>query len=306
MKTLKCVFFAIFLCFTLVACKAANPESPSVSSTPDSTSETTLPAATDEVEVNVAFKEITVVDNEFITLKITDVVSNNPQDYTVNVSLKNKSAASTYTISLDSVSINGVYDGFGSLNIPRGTVRPGNILQSSIRISDIFPEDIGEYTDISLSFLVRDDHNMAADPIAEKIFHIYPQGESAATQYHRQSNPSDKVLIDNDAVTVTYIGHRIDEYGYYIADLYIENKTDSAIALYAEDVSVNGIMLDPVFLTKYPSGIAGYSKIQWSKSAFSKNSITEVEEIVMKLTINYNLVNGKYTENITEEITFAP
>ena len=55
--------------------------------------------------------------------------------------------------------------------------------------------------------------------------------------------------------------------------------------LTAEDVSVNGYMLDPYFSTSLAPGFTAFSDMYWNEEEFEENGIVDVEEIEFTLQV---------------------
>ena len=73
--------------------------------------------------------------------------------------------------------------------------------------------------------------------------------------------------------------------GGYGIELYLINATDKDLTFSADDVSVNGYMVDPFWAKSIGAGQVGFSEMTWLKSGLEENGITEVEEIELRLRI---------------------
>lgn len=247
--------------------------------------------------------ETTVVDNEECTIQITGV-ADDVWGYTVKAYLENKSADKTYMFSVTGASINGVQtDPFFA-----SEVAPGKKANVEILFSDIKEElpDLDAYTDIMLMFRVYDSNDWSAEPVAEPSVRLYPLGQENAVKYAREPQDTDRVLCDTDAIKVTVIGVDPDNTWGYALKLCVENKTeDKTIMVSADQVSVNGFMLDPFFATEVLPGCCKFDTMSWSSDSFAENGITEVTDVEMELCC-YDSNNWDGNDLVNEVVRFQP
>ncbi len=236
----------------------------------------------EETEVaEVEFEEITVVDNEECTIKITGLDPDNFWGYTLDVYFENKSADKTYMFSVKDASINGVEsDPFFATTVTAETKANKDINFSTSTLED---NGITEFTDIEITFRVYDSDDWLADDVANETVHVYPYGEENAVRYERETLASDTVLADNEYVKVTVTGYEEDSIWGYSVNLFLENKTDSEVMFSVDDASVNGYMADPFYAKSVPARKSAFSSMSWSNSTFEENGIDEVESIKFTL-----------------------
>lgn len=290
MKRILIILLAVILTFSLVACgsetqlntddkaSTSQNESDAESNNGSNTSTNESPADTNEIENNeISFTEAVAVDNTECLIKITEIDPDNMWGYTLKVQLENKSVEKTYMFSVESASINGVqYDPFFATEVAAGKKANDEICFSN----DVIEENnIGNYTDIELTFRVYDSEDWLADEVAIETVHIYPYGEDAAKKFVRESKPTDNVIIDNENVTVVVTGYEIDEIWGYTVNLFLINKSDKNVMFSVEDASVNGYMADPFYAKSVSSGKCAFSSMSWSDTTLEENSITDIEII---------------------------
>ncbi len=261
------------LCMSLWGC---SPEAPSETGGPSGTSTkapTTIPD----------FQEQVIADNEHCTIKVTGIEDNPIWGYTLKVYLENKSAATTYMMAVDSASINGVQ----ADPLFAKEVSPGKKANGEISFpKELFGgNDIGPYSDIELNFRIYDAKDWSADPVSEPGAHIYPLGEAAAAKFTRPQKDTDTVLVDNEHVTVILEGFRLDDIWGYTADLFLVNKTKSPAMFSADEVSVNGFMVDPFYAESLNGGSCTFSTMSWSEHSFEESAITEVDSVEFLLRV---------------------
>ncbi len=249
------------------------------------------------------FQEITVVDNESCCITITGTQPDTLWGYGVNVRLENKTPDKKLLFACDSGSVNGVQ----TFPLLSAEVSPGKKANDQVTFRLDMPagENLGEITDIKLSFRVYDSQDILSGDVAVASANVYPLGAEQATRYTRSPKPSDTVLVDNGKMTVSVTGYRMDEIWGYCAQLYMENKTDRPLMVSVEDASVNGFMLDPFFATQIEPGACSFRDISWREDALLKNGIATVEEIQFELEAYP--ADNIFAENILDlQITLNP
>lgn len=267
--------------------------------TAESTSEPTAKPNSAEI----TFEEMTVVDNDQCTIKITGLKPNNLFGYALKVSLENKSAEKTYMFSVNGASVNDVE----ITPIYAEEVAPGKKANGEINLLDSsLPEGgIGDYTDIEISFRVYDSNDWLADEVAEETVHVYPYGQDKAATFVRQAQPTDNVVIDNENVTVTVLGFVDDDMWGYTVDFFLQNKTDKEVMFSAREASVNGYMVNPIYAVTVSGGNCAFNSMSFSETEFEENGITEVE--VIEFILKAYDYNDPFADDLAEEsITLNP
>lgn len=255
--------------------------------------------APQETEPLPTFEEITVIDNESCTIKITGIEPNSIAGYTLNAYLENKSPDTTEMFSVSSASVNGVQcDPFFATE-----VTPGKKATQDI----IFPDnnDIGEFTDIEIVFRAYDSDDWTADDIAKETVHVYPLGEDKASQFVREPQSTDNIILDNEYITVTVTGTEHDALWGYMVNLFLINKSDKEIMVSVNDASVNGYMVDPFYAHSLAPNKCAFSSITWSDNILTENGISEISEIefLLKAYDNADIMAGDLA---SETITLNP
>lgn len=251
----------------------------------------------------VKFEEVTVVDNDECAIKITDIDADNMWGDTLKVYLENKNDEKTYMYSVVSASVNGIeVDPLFANKVAAGKKanKEINFMDDGLKKNGI------EFTDIAMTFRVYDSNELADyEEVARETVHVYPLGEENATLFVREEQASDQVLIDNEKCKATVIGTENDSILGYTLNLYLENKSDSSVMFYVEDVSVNGYMIDPFWARSVSAGNVAFSDMSFSTSAFEENNIETVEAI--ELTIRaYNYEDYSANDYAKETVTINP
>lgn len=280
--------------------KAAKPEKTDPVQTEKPTVPPTEPVPT---EPPFVFEEVTAIDNDYCTVKITGIEQDNFWGYTLKVYLENKSSDKTYMYSVTDAAVNGVeWDPFFATEVAAGKKK-----NDEISFSDSGDKEalIPEFTDIELKLRVYDSNDWAANDAANETVHIYPLGEDKATVYVREQQPTDTVIVDNDQISIIVTGYEADSLWGYSAKLYLVNKTDMDLMFSVDDVSVNGFMCEPFWATSVAAEKVSFSSIDWMDSSFEENGITEVEEIEMVFRV-YDSDNWSAKDVFKETVTLTP
>ncbi|MBR6528738.1 MAG: hypothetical protein IKT62_01745 [Firmicutes bacterium] len=232
---------------------------------------------------DLAFSEVTAADNDEYSIKITGIEPDNEYGFTLKALFENKSSDKTYMYSVYSASINGVKcDPFFATTVAAGKKAKEEI---SFMTDDLEANGLTEFTEIELTFDVYDEDDWEAAGTAIETVVIYPYGEEKASTYVREPQSSDVVLIDNEYATLISTGFEQDELWGYTANLFLVNKTEKNLMFSADDVSVNGYMLDPLYAELVPAGKCAFGFMSWFTDEFEDNDITNVEEIEFLLSI---------------------
>lgn len=329
MKRTIALLLAVFLVLTMAGCsvsgggpadKPVDTNEQQQDTKPDAPAETDQPAEsekTDPVQTEkptepptepapteppFVFEEVTAIDNDYCTFKITGIEQDNFWGYTLKVYLENKSSDKTYMYSVENAAVNGVMcDPFFATEVAAGKKKNDEISFSDSDMKAMIPE----FTDIELILRVYDSDDWGADDAANATVHIYPLGEDKAAVYVREPQSTDTVIVDNDQISIIVTGYEEDSIWGYSAKLYLVNKTDKELMFSVDEASVNGFMCDPFWATSVMAGKVSFSSIDWADSSFEENGITEVEEIEMVFQV-YDSEDWSADDVFNETVTLNP
>ena len=126
-----------------------------------------------------------------------------------------------------------------------------------------------------------------------------------ASKFTREAADTDKVLADDENVTIILTGYeKDDEWEYYLAHIYVVNKTDHTLMFSVEDASINGYMADPFFATELDAGKSEFTSLSWPYSTLEENGIENVEEIAAHFVVyDSDEYENRYLD---EEYTLKP
>ncbi len=228
-----------------------------------------------QTKEKISFEEQTVIDTDECTVKIVAIDDENYLGYTLKASLENKSDKDL-VFTVDDSYINGV----GADSIFYGEVPAGKNSKEDITfMDDVLKENgIEKYTDIELMFSIHEE-DVYDEFIFKDAVNIYPYGEDKAETFTYKAKDSDTVIVDNEYAYIAVIGYGHDDYSGYLANLYIENKSDVDMTFYANDVCINDSVCDAIFAPSVASGKCAFKSLSWSDDKLEENGIDEVETI---------------------------
>ena len=301
MKKISFLFLALVLVLSLTACGDKT-----TSNTNNEANQSQGESSKGEGNADkntISFTEVLAIDNAECSIKITGIDPDNMWGFTLNAQLENKSTVNTYMFSIESASINGVQcNPLFSSEVAAGKKANKKI---SFLDEELDENNIGDYTDIELTFRVYDSKNWEADEVAKETIHIYPYGKDKATKFVREANASDNVIVDNEYATVIVTGYEEDEIWGYTVNLFLLNKTDKNVMFSVDDASVNGFMMDPFYAKSISAGKCAFSSMSWYNTTLEENSITEITEIEFNIRA-YDEENWSENDFINEKITLKP
>lgn len=228
----------------------------------------------------VEFEPVEVINNEQCAITISDYVIDDIWGTQVVVTLENKTNDKNLSFDIASASVNGVTCSVFMIE----DLEPGETLETEVSIYGENLEALGieEFTDVKFAFEVSDSDDLFADPIAVEVVHVYPYGEENAYKFVREAQSTDVVIMDNEYARVLVVGAENEEIlDWYEVYIYIENKSDKVLCLYAEEATVNGKETDPIFFPTVEVGEVTLDTCTWV--GLTEMGITSVEEIEFDL-----------------------
>lgn len=251
----------------------------------------------------MTFEKVIAIDNDECAITINEIDEDDLFGfYSLKTTFENKSAEKTYMYSVETAYVNGVEsDPFFATEVNPGKKANQDI---SFNSSVLEANGVGDFTDIEITFNVYNTDDVE-DNVARETIHIYPYGEENALEFKREAAYTDIVLADDENMTIIITGcEKDDEYEFYMANLYVVNKTDKKLMYSVEDASINGYMADPFFATDLDAGKCCFTSLSWPYTTLDENGIDEVEEI----TVHFQVYDCDNYENsyLDEEYTINP
>ncbi len=107
-----------------------------------------------------------------------------------------------------------------------------------------------------------------------------------ADVYQQNYEHSGTTIYDKNGVKIVVIG--LDEEGWLGPEMYmyIENNTKKNISIYAEDLSVNGFMIDGYFSSSLPAGKKIIDELTFYSSDLKENEIKEIKEVELSFRVS--------------------
>lgn len=125
----------------------------------------------------------------------------------------------------------------------------------------------------------------AANLIAREKITVYPNGEAAYQRAEYTPAEGDTVLADTPEVFFAATGCDPDgDWGYNL-NVYLENRTDAPQDYTAENVKVNGQLLDPYWFRTLDAGKMSFTYLNWYTDELEELEIYEVSRIEFDLLV---------------------
>ena len=307
MKKAIAILLAVCMLFAFAACGDKEKATPADAQVSDNQTGDASTPDTTEAEKNEPEKmePVVLLDNEYLTLTINETYIDEDDCYTLKATFENN-GEKNYSYYIEPSSINGI----SVVNYLYADVSAGKKAIEEINFEDSLLRNngVGEYTDIEMTVIVSDDEDfLSEESVAEYTVHYYPLGEDKATKYERQPLDTDKVLLDNEYVTVTAIGFTHDEdWETTDLNLFIVNKTEDNIALGADACVVNDIMIEAYYAEEIPAGKVAFSCLSFDDEELKDKYIEEIESVEIELaalgeTNILDFIGNIDLENISEE-----
>jgi len=184
------------------------------------------------------------------------------------------------TVQVRSLSVNGaMVDGYFSCDVAAGKKANDVITLSD---TDLALAGIDTVCDVEFYFNVYDPDTW--DTIFDSDF--VTVRTSAADVYVQTFDKSGDVLLDQGGVRVTVQGLNTED-SFWGADvnLLVENDSGLNVIVTANDVSVNGYMIDPYFSCEVPSGKIAYDQMSFVQSDLDDNGVETIDTLEFTLHV---------------------
>ena len=228
-----------------------------------------------------ADQEMTYVDDENCTFKITGTRDDAIWGYSWDVYLENKTGK-TLMFAVENVSVNGaMIDPFWATEVPSGMKKNSSISWSKQEFAKYGIEDVEA---IEFTLHVYDSDDWLAPRFVDQTFLYDPSG-NGTTEYTYIPKATDQILYNSPYCFVAVTGTEDDSIWGYQVHLYIENKTDKELMFAVEDAGVNGYAIDPFWAKSIAPGKSSFTDISWSHSALEENGIDAVNDIQLSFKV---------------------
>lgn len=249
------------------------------SETGDSASSSADASKADAANADVTVDQQVLVDQDGVKVTLTGMDLDGFWGPEFDLTVENSGSQNLMVVAED-VSVNGVMTNpaFGS------EVAAGKTANEKMNIfsSDLEKAGIETLQTVELSFRAFDSGSY------EDVFKtdLITISTSAAGTFEQTYNTDGTELYNANNVRI--IAQRLDsEDSFWGADiyLYIENNTDKKIMVTADNVSVNGVMVDPAFGDEIMPGKKAFTTMTFLESDLEANGITSIDSMELSFHI---------------------
>jgi len=156
--------------------------------------------------------------------------------------------------------------------------------------SDLSQNNISTIDELAFVLRVSDSDDWLVDPYIEEACVIYPTGKqmSEIVYPERREGKKEATIVSSDLCDFIILDTGTDEIWGYGVNCYIENKTDHNLMFSWDDVSVDGFMCDPFWVTSVPAHARAYSSVTFFDSTLEENDISadSIQSIEFTLRIS--------------------
>ena len=247
------------------------------------------------------------IDNKEYSITVEEIDEDAYQSGSITILIKNKSKDKKYKFYAKDVTVNGVkVDPILNADVPAGEEKKGTIIIETNKDCEL-----GRFGDVEITIMAYTGlQNGLNEFLPDETLHIYPYGKENATKFEYKLKDTDKILVDNEYVTVAYLGCDPEYIGGYEVFLYINNKTDTDLRIEGGDTSINSIeslKLMPGYNEILRKEACTFSTMRWSfiqleAVEIDKSSISDIE---VKLDI-YDNNNSNREHFFNERVRIEP
>lgn len=291
MKRIFSLLLCVAMLLSLAACGGSEepaPTAPAVVATepPQTVPPTEAPTeAPTEPPVQVAAPSIIqLIDNDDVTVLITDIENNEHLGMQLRIQCVNKTDRALM-FSWDMVSVCGyMYDPMWAEE-----VAPGKTVNSTIDLDTYALEKMGIISVDEITFTLRvfDSENWMEQPLVQDVFTIYPTGLTAETaRFPARDVENGVVVAEDDNIRFVIEWADAEDADAFTVYVYMENKTDRNLMYSWDMVSINDMMVDPFWATVVAAGKKACSEITFYRSELSDNGITDITNVEFTLLVS--------------------
>lgn len=245
----------------------------------------------------VCEKDIVLVDNEEITVIVTDIGEDEYDSYCMSIYAENKTDK-PLEFTMDEVSVNGfMNDPYWSMEVLPGKKANGI---AGWDMTAFEMTGVERVTDIEFNLHVFDCETFGDEYKYSDNAIVYPCGKDAYQIYEHAAQDTDVLLFDNEYASMAITGYDTDDIWGFCLYAYLENKTDTDMWFCIEDTTVNGIDCKIYWDGMVCAGKKAYVTIMWSTYVLENieidmESISNIE-IDMEVTDNEDYTKDAYID----------
>ncbi|MBR5825719.1 MAG: hypothetical protein IKY78_01395 [Clostridia bacterium] len=248
--------------------------------------------------------DVPVFDNDEVSATIIGWGTDDVFGYCLSFFFENKSADTEYTFDISTLAVNGVETiPAAAFIIPAGKI---GLEKCHITEGELTSYGITDFNDIFFTMSAFETDNWEAEDVAKQSIHVYPNGEENAIPFVREAKAADKIIADNDMITVIATGVTENElFDSQDLGFYFINKTDKELMFAIDGVSVNGIMMDPLFAINVHPGFSRFGEASWYGNELEEHGIDEITEIEFTM-ISRDANDWDAEDIISEKVVYNP
>ena len=280
----KLIAFLICISLFLTGCGASTAETqPETTEATPTTVATEAPteAETEAPTEAVAAEEGTIAETVVYddgTFKLTAKEIDYSDDYSIKIKvLAENNSDKNVSFTGTQFSVNGItmYCGLHE------NVAPGKKSNGSI---DITRENLEKYGIKSIATVKAQDAYIYNKDDKKTITRFQFSLETSISDgYVQEIDKSGQTIYDKDGIIIKYRGIETDWTDNEILSFYVENRTDSDINIFSDDVSVNGFMIYGSMVAHAYAGCVTYDGLSFLSSDLEENDIDSIEEVSFSL-----------------------
>lgn len=139
------------------------------------------------------------------------------------------------------------------------------------------------------------------DEIFSGSYAIYPTGLTAddVVVSERESIPGEVVVLDNEYVTLVIVDYEYDDTWGYVFGCYLENKSDMALSVEVDEISVEGQINDMIWWQSLKPGTRGY----FAMDTVTVDGAHNADEFEFRVSVEEE---GSYDELLLERVEYNP
>ena len=245
----------------------------------------------EESEDSSEFEEISILESENYTVKITKISNGFLKDYSWTLYIDNNTDKDI-VVSLDDVSVDGIMsDPFWATDVSANKKS-----YSEVDWYSLSDHGISDPTIIEGKLHIFDDDTW--DDYYNESFTVMPLGEDKVQTVSREPKDTDQVLIDNDYAKVTKTGYEESSNSLKM-NLYIEARTENPITVSIDDCALNNTMCDPFWACSVTGNKVAVSTVEWYSSSLEDSNLKA--EDVTDITFSMSVYNSDTWDDYSED-----
>ena len=298
MKRIFAFALALSLVLSLAACGGKPADSPATEPIRETepapvATEAPTEAATEEATEApteapaILVENLELVNNEDLIFTVKGFKDNEHLGLQMHVYCENKTDR-PMIFSLDGVSVCGImYDPFWAEEVAAGKAVNSVISFDTYELAEMGVTSVDE---ISFRLSVIDSEEWMNEPFAVEHFTVYPTGLTADTvEYPEYQHKNGETIIEDGNLRFIIVKVEDTDGDLYTINCFVENKTDRDLLVSWDNVSVNGMMVDPFWASAISAGKMLYTTVNFYRDDLAAQGIENVTEIEFTLVAyDYN------------------